>query len=39
MRPDPRHGVRFSVAQYNILAAYLGNNTEPWFLCGPGHFL
>jgi len=29
-----RHGLRFSVAQYNILAGYLGNNTEPWFLYG-----
>eukprot|EP01062_Namystynia_karyoxenos_P046942 TRINITY_DN35303_c0_g1_i1.p1 TRINITY_DN35303_c0_g1~~TRINITY_DN35303_c0_g1_i1.p1 ORF type:complete len:662 (+),score=192.93 TRINITY_DN35303_c0_g1_i1:83-2068(+) len=24
----------FSVAQYNILAGYLGNNMEPWFLYG-----
>ena len=29
-----RHGLRFSVAQYNILAGYLGNNTEPWFMYG-----
>ena len=29
-----RQGLRFSVAQYNILAGYLGNNTEPWFLYG-----
>mmetsp|Transcript_1728 Transcript_1728/g.4252 ORF Transcript_1728/g.4252 Transcript_1728/m.4252 type:complete len:539 (-) Transcript_1728:31-1647(-) len=26
--------VRFSVAQYNLLADYLGSNTEPWFLYG-----
>jgi len=26
--------LRFSVAQYNILAGYLGNNTEPWFMYG-----
>ena len=25
---------RFSLAQYNILASYLGRNTEPWFLYG-----
>jgi len=25
---------RFRVAQYNILASYLGNNREPWFLFG-----
>lgn len=24
----------FTVGQYNILASYLGNNTEPWFLYG-----
>ena len=24
----------FTIAQYNILASYLGNNTEPWFLYG-----
>mmetsp|Transcript_9291 Transcript_9291/g.20710 ORF Transcript_9291/g.20710 Transcript_9291/m.20710 type:complete len:608 (+) Transcript_9291:115-1938(+) len=29
-----RHGLRFNVAQYNILAGYLGRNTEPWFLYG-----
>ena len=29
-----RLSLRFSVAQYNILAGYLGNNTEPWFLYG-----
>lgn len=29
-RPSPQ----FSIAQYNILAGYLGNNTEPWFLYG-----
>ncbi|CAJ1438210.1 unnamed protein product, partial [Effrenium voratum] len=30
-----RHGpLEFSVGQYNILAGYLGNNTEPWFLHG-----
>jgi len=27
-------GFRFTVAQYNILAGYLGNNTEPWFMYG-----
>ena len=25
---------RFTIAQYNILAGYLGNNTEPWFMYG-----
>merc|ERR1719316_1811475 len=25
----------FTVLQYNILARYLGNNTEPWLLYGP----
>eukprot|EP00756_Hemistasia_phaeocysticola_P052145 Hpha_TRINITY_DN2734_c0_g1::TRINITY_DN2734_c0_g1_i1::g.110315::m.110315 len=24
----------FSIAQYNLLAGYLGNNMEPWFLYG-----
>lgn len=24
----------FTVGQYNLLAGYLGNNTEPWFLYG-----
>eukprot|EP00900_Chrysochromulina_parva_P007715 jgi/Chrpa1/16945/Chrysochromulina_OHIO_Genome00020550-RA len=24
----------FVVAQYNILAGYLGDNTQPWFLYG-----
>jgi len=31
LRRVPLH---FSVGQYNILAGYLGNNTEPWFLYG-----
>ena len=31
-----RHVKTFRVAQYNILAGYLGNNTEPWFLYGGG---
>jgi hypothetical protein len=26
--------VKFSAAQYNVLADYLGSNTEPWFLYG-----
>ena len=26
--------VSFSVAQYNILAGYLGDNRQPWFLYG-----
>jgi len=26
--------LHFSVGQYNILAGYLGNNMEPWFLYG-----
>ena len=25
---------RFSLAQYNILAGYLGSNMEPWFMYG-----
>lgn len=29
-----RQRSQFSVGQYNILAGYLGNNTEPWFLYG-----
>ncbi|CAE8624788.1 unnamed protein product [Polarella glacialis] len=29
-----RHAVEFSVGQYNILAGYMGNNMEPWFLYG-----
>ena len=29
-----RQGLRFRVAQYNILAGYLGSNTMPWFLYG-----
>jgi len=31
LRRVPLH---FSVGQYNILAGYLGNNMEPWFLYG-----
>mmetsp|Transcript_63293 Transcript_63293/g.119860 ORF Transcript_63293/g.119860 Transcript_63293/m.119860 type:complete len:608 (+) Transcript_63293:118-1941(+) len=31
LRRIPLH---FSVGQYNILAGYLGNNMEPWFLYG-----
>lgn len=27
--------LHFTVGQYNILAGYMGNNTEPWFLYGP----
>ncbi|CAE8599296.1 unnamed protein product, partial [Polarella glacialis] len=27
--------LEFVAGQYNILAGYLGNNTEPWFLYGP----
>lgn len=30
-----RQPVQISVGTYNILAGYLGNNTEPWFLYGP----
>jgi mRNA deadenylase 3'-5' endonuclease subunit Ccr4 len=26
--------LHFTVGQYNMLAGYLGNNTEPWFLYG-----
>mmetsp|Transcript_79549 Transcript_79549/g.170526 ORF Transcript_79549/g.170526 Transcript_79549/m.170526 type:complete len:681 (-) Transcript_79549:33-2075(-) len=29
-----RQPAQFSVGQYNILAGYMGNNTEPWFLYG-----
>ena len=29
-----KHVKTFRVAQYNILAGYLGNNREPWFLYG-----
>jgi len=29
-----RQPTQFTVGQYNILAGYLGNNTEPWFLYG-----
>eukprot|EP00933_Yihiella_yeosuensis_P016818 TRINITY_DN14227_c0_g1_i1.p1 TRINITY_DN14227_c0_g1~~TRINITY_DN14227_c0_g1_i1.p1 ORF type:complete len:670 (-),score=113.93 TRINITY_DN14227_c0_g1_i1:205-2148(-) len=29
-----RQSPEFTVGQYNILAGYLGNNTEPWFLYG-----
>lgn len=29
-----RPPLEISVGQYNILAGYLGNNTEPWFLYG-----
>ena len=29
-----RRDLKFSIAQYNILAGYLGNNMEPWFLYG-----
>lgn len=29
-----RQSTQFSVGQYNILAGYMGNNTEPWFLYG-----
>ena len=27
---------QFKVAQYNVLAGYLGDNTKPWFLYGLG---
>lgn len=29
-----RHPLEFTVGQYNILAGYMGNNMEPWFLYG-----
>jgi len=29
-----RQPLEFTVGQYNILAGYLGNNMEPWFLYG-----
>lgn len=29
-----RRPIEFTVGQYNILAGYLGNNMEPWFLYG-----
>jgi hypothetical protein len=29
------HITEFRVAQYNILAGYLGDNRQPWFLYGP----
>jgi len=29
-----RHAFEFTVGQYNILAGYMGNNMEPWFLYG-----
>ncbi|CAE7400763.1 CCR4 [Symbiodinium natans] len=29
-----RHPLEFTVGQYNILAGYMGSNTEPWFLYG-----
>lgn len=31
---DSDEGATFLVKQYNILAGYLGNNMEPWFLYG-----
>lgn len=33
-RSMSRHPLEFTVGQYNILAGYMGNNMEPWFLYG-----
>lgn len=33
-RLQKRQPFDFRVGQYNILAGYMGNNTEPWFLYG-----